>query len=63
MRVYHRCFLIPACVGGRGVEVGSFSACPWLTLVAIVGDYVLAGVEIGGLPCTFLYFCGGSGGR
>jgi len=43
--------------------VGSFSACPWLTLVAIVGDYVLAGVEIGGLPCTFLYFCGGSGGR
>jgi len=57
MRVYHRCFLTPACVGGRGLEVGSFPACPWLALVAGVGGYVLAGVEIGVLSCMCLYFC------
>ena len=32
MRVYHRCFLTPACVGGKGFEVGSFSSCPWSAL-------------------------------
>jgi len=58
MRVYHRCFLTPAweCVGG--LEVGIFPACSWLVLVAGVGGYVLAGVEIGILFCIFLYFCG-----
>ena len=58
MRVYHRCFLTPACVGDRRLEVGSFTACPWLALVAGVGGYVLAGVEIGVLSCVFVYFCG-----
>jgi len=58
MRVYHRCFLILACVCVGGLEVGGFSACSWLALVAGVGDYVLAGVEIGVLSCIFLYFCG-----
>jgi len=58
MRVYHRCFLTPACVCVGGLEVGFFPACSWLALVAGVGGYVLAGVEIGGLSCTFLYFCG-----
>ena len=57
MRVYHKCFLTPACVCG-GIGSGGFSACSWLALVAGVGGYVLAGVEIGVLPCTFLYFCG-----
>ena len=47
MRVYHRCFLTPACVCVGGLEVGGFSACSWLALVAGVGGYVLAGVEIG----------------
>ena len=34
------------------------SACSWLALVTGVGGYALAGVEIGVLSCTFLYFCG-----
>jgi len=58
MRVYHRCFLTPACVCVGGLEVGFFSACSWLALVAGVRGYVLAGVEIGVLSCIFLYFCG-----
>jgi len=64
MCVYHRCFLTPACVCVEGLEVGLFSAYSWLALVAGVGGYVLpvVGVEIGGLSCTFLYFCGRYGG-
>ena len=58
MRVYHRCFLTPACVGVGGSEVGFFSVRSWLALVAGVGGYIFAGVEIGVLPCIFLYFCG-----
>ena len=58
MCVYHRCFLTPAFVGVGPLEVGIFSACSWLALVVGVGGYVLAGVEIGGLSCIFLYFCG-----
>jgi len=58
MRVYHRCFLTPACVCVGELEVGGFPACSWLALVAGVGGYVLAGVEIGVLSCIFLYFCG-----
>jgi len=58
MRVYHRCFLTPACVCVGGLEVGFFPACSWLALVAGVGDYVLAWVEIGALSCIFLCFCG-----
>jgi len=58
MHVYHRCFLTLACVCGKGLEVGFVSACSWLALVAGVGGYVLAGVEIGVLSCIFLYFCG-----
>ena len=58
MRVYHRCFLTLACVRVGGLEVGFVSACSWLALVTGVGDYVLAGVEIGVLSCIFLYFCG-----
>ena len=58
MRVYHRVFLTPARVCAGGLEVGIFPACSWLALVAGVGGYVLAGVEIGGLSCIFLYFCG-----
>jgi len=59
MRVYHRCFLTPACVCVGGLEVGFFSACSWLALVAGVGGHVLAGVEIGigVLSCIFLYVC------
>jgi len=34
-------------VCGGGLEVGVFPACSWLALVAGVGGYVLAGVEIG----------------
>ena len=56
MRVYYTCFLTPACVGGRGLEVGPFSACLWLVLVPGVGGYVLAGAEIGNLSWIFLYF-------
>ena len=44
--------------GGGKLEVGFVSACSWLALVTGVGGYVLAGVEIGGLSCIFLYFCG-----
>jgi len=58
MRVYHRCFLTPACGCVRGLEVGFVSAWSWLALVAGVGGYVLAGEEVGGLSCIFLYFCG-----
>jgi len=58
MRVYHKCFLTPACVCVRGLEVRYFSACSWLALVAGVGGYVLVGVEIGVLSCIFSYFCG-----
>ena len=58
MRVYHRCFLTLACVCGGGLQVGFVSACSWLALVTGVGGYVLAGVEIGVLSCTFLNFCG-----
>jgi len=58
MRVYHRCFLTPACVCVGGLEVGFFPACSWLALVTGVGGYVWAGVEIGILSCIFLYFCG-----
>jgi len=43
MRVYHRCFLTPACVCVEGLEVTGFPACSWLALVAVVGGYVLAG--------------------
>jgi len=42
-------------------KIGSvfFPACSWLVaLVAGVGCYVLAGVEIEGWSCIFLYFCG-----
>jgi len=58
MRVYHRCFLTLACICVGGLEVGFVSACSWLALVAGVGGYVLAGVEITVLSCIFLYFCG-----
>jgi len=54
MCVYHRCFLIPACVWVGGLKVGVLSACSWLVLVAGVGGYVLVGVEIGALSCIFL---------
>jgi len=54
MRVYHRCFLILACVCGRGLEMGFCLVCSWLALVAGVGGYVLAGVEIGVVSCIFL---------
>jgi len=58
MRVYYRCFLTLACVCGGGFEVRFVSACSCLALVTGVGGYVLAGVEIWGLSCMFLYFCG-----
>ena len=45
-----------AWVGGDW-KWGVFPACSSLALVAGVGGYVLAGVEIGGLSCIFLYFC------
>ena len=57
LHMYHRCFLAPACVCGGGLEVGFFPVSSWLALVAGVGVYVLAGVEIGVLSCIFLYFC------
>jgi len=37
MRVYHRCFLTPACVCGEGFEVGVFPTYSWLALFAGVG--------------------------
>jgi len=56
MRVYYRCFLTPACVCVRGLEVGFVSACSWLALVTGVGGYVLAGVEIGVFVLYFFLF-------
>jgi len=45
--------------GGVGSGVQKFvSACSWLALVSGVGGCVLAEVEIGGLSCITLYFCG-----
>jgi len=44
------------CVGG--LEVGVLLACSWVALVAGVGGYFLAGVEIGVLSCIIFYFCG-----
>jgi len=58
MRVYHRCFLTLACVGVGGLGVGFVPACSWLALVTGVGDYVLAGVEIGVLSVYFSIFAG-----
>ena len=58
MLVYHRCFLSPACVCGRGLEEGAFPACSGLAPVADVGSYVLAGVEIR-IFVYFFYFYGG----
>ena len=45
---------------GSGVCFSLFmvSACSWSALVSGVGGCVLAEVEIGGLSCVFLYFCG-----
>ena len=40
LRMYHRCFLTPACVCVEGLEVGFFPACSWLALVTGVGGYV-----------------------
>jgi len=54
MRVYHRCFLTLACVCVEGLKVGFVSACSWLALIAGMGGYVFAGVEIGGLSCIFI---------
>ena len=51
-------FSTPACVCGRGLEVGFFSAGLWLALVTGVGGNVLTAIEIGGLSYVFLYFCG-----
>jgi len=62
MRVYHRCFQAPACMSRRELRSGSFSVCPCLPLVAGTGGCVLAGVEIRGFPCIFLYFCWCCGG-
>ena len=36
--------------------MGSILACPWLALVAGVGAYVLAGIEIEVMSRTFDYF-------
>ena len=41
-----------------GLEVGFVSACSWLALVAGVGGYVLAGVEIGVFLIYFSIFAG-----
>ena len=57
--VYHRCFFNTCMRVFKEIRSGVFFlACSWLALVAGVGGYVLAGVEIGGLSCVFLYFCG-----
>jgi len=61
MRVHHGCFLKTCMHVWAREGIGSssfFPACPWLALVAGVGGYVLAGVEIGVLSCIFLYFGG-----
>jgi len=47
MRVYHRCFLTPACVCVRGLVVGVFPACSWLELVAGVEGYIDRGRDKG----------------
>jgi len=44
MRLYHKCFLTPACRCAGRLDVGFVSACSWLALVAGVGGYVLAGI-------------------
>ena len=46
------------CVGGFQVGIFSTCLCQWLSLVAGVGCYVLAGVEIGGLFVYFSIFAG-----
>jgi len=51
-----------ACVGKNDLEAGFFSACPCFLLVAGVGGYALAGVEIEVMSCKFPYFCGWWGG-
>ena len=58
MRAYYRCFLTLTCVSVGALEMGFVSACSWLAHVTGVGGYVLTGVEIEGLSCIFLYFCG-----
>ena len=58
MRVYHRCFLTPACVCGGGLVVVFFPAYSWLALVTGAGGYVLAGVEIGVCLVYFSIFAG-----
>jgi len=61
MRVYHRCFLTSVCVCVGGLEVGVFSACSWLALVAGGGGYVLAEVEIGVFALNIFLFLRVSG--
>ena len=56
--IYVYLILTLACVCVGRLEVGFVSACSWLALVTGVGDYVLAGLEIGVLSCIFLYFFG-----
>ena len=55
MRVYHRCLMHTCMCVQEGIGSGGFQ---WLALVVGVGGYVLAGVEIGVLSCTFFYLCG-----
>jgi len=55
MRVYHRYFFNTCMHVWWRIGSGVFFS-PWL--VACVRGCVLTGVEIGGLSCTFLYFCG-----
>jgi len=57
MRVYDRCFFYTCMRVWWGIGSGIFPACSWLAHVAGVGGYVLARVEIGVLPCIFLYLC------
>ena len=57
-RVCQRCLLILACMCGREFEVAFFSICSLLALAPGMSGNVLAGVEIGGLSCVFLYFGG-----
>jgi len=61
MRVHRGCFSKTCIHVSAREEIESrffFPACPWLALVTGVGGYVLAGVEVRGLFCIFLYFCG-----
>jgi len=63
MRVYHKLFFNTYMCAYEGIRKWDFFVlCSWLKLVAGVGGYVLAGVEIGGLSCIFLYSCGCSSG-